>query len=93
MLQQLSGFLCGDALVFLALTTLAHIIVEVAVMSVYRSVIHLQNLIAHPVEKIAVVGHHKQCHVRLGEVILKPFHHLHVEVVGRLVKEKHVRVV
>ena len=36
---------------------------------------------------------HKKGHIRLGEVVLEPLHHLHVEVVGRLVQKQHVRVV
>ena len=62
-------------------------------MGINRAVIHLEDLVAHAVEEITVVSDHKQRHIRLREVVLKPLHHLHVEVVGRLVEKQHVGVV
>ena len=93
MLKHLTCLLRCNALIFLAFATLPNIIVEVAVVGVNGAVIHLENLVAHTVEKISVVSDHKQRHVRLREVVFKPLHHLHVEVVGRLVEEKHVGVI
>ena len=93
MLKHLSCLFRRYALVFLAFATFPHVIIEVAVVGVNGAVIHLENLVAYAVEEISVVSDHKQRHIRLSKVIFKPLHHLHVEVVGRLVEEKHVGVI
>ena len=35
---------------------------------------------------------HQQRHARLGEKLLQPFHHLHIQVVGGLVKNQEIRL-
>ena len=62
-------------------------------MSIHRSLIKLEDLIAHPVEEVTVVSYHEESLCRLSEIFLEPFDHAHVEVVGRLIEEEYVRII
>ena len=91
--QQLAVTFCSGTLHFLTFTALPDIIVEIAVMGIHHALIEFKNLITHTVKEVAIVGHHEQCHARLSEEFLQPLHHLHVEVVGRLVEDEEIRLV
>ena len=52
----------------------------------------LENVVADAVEEGTVVGDHQQGDVGGGEVVLQPFGHLDVEVVGGLVEDEQVGV-
>ena len=91
-LQQLAVALRRGAFHFFALAAFLHIIVEIAVVGVHHALIEFKNLIAHSIKEITVVRDHQQGHAGLGEKLLQPFHHLHIQVVGRLVKDQEIRL-
>ena len=45
------------------------------------------------VEEIAVVGHHQQRQRGAGQIALKPYDHLKIEMVGRLIKNQEIGLV
>ena len=51
----------------------------------FRDVVH------HPLQKIAVVGHHHQPALEAAEPVLQPGGHLRVQMVGGLVQNQHIR--
>jgi hypothetical protein len=52
--------------------------------------VELEHLGRHPVEHVAVVGHHDEAPAEGGEVLLEPADGVEVEVVGRLVEDEEV---
>ena len=62
-------------------------------MSVHCSLVKLENLITDSIEEITVVCDHEESLCRLCEIFLEPFNHAHIEVVGRLIEEKDIRVI
>ena len=53
-------------------------------------VVEFENDVADTVEEVAVVRHHEQRLVAALQIALKPFYHLEVEVVCRLVEDEQV---
>ena len=51
----------------------------------------LRDVVHHPLQKIAVMGHHHQPALEPAEPVLQPRGHLRVQVVGRLVQHQHIR--
>ena len=66
------------------------VIVVIAVVGEKLLPVDLDDAVADLVEEIAVVGDHQQGDALAAEVILEPFDHLDVEVVGGLVEDEHV---
>ena len=52
--------------------------------------INFQNIIANLIEEITVVGYHKKGDTCTGKIAFKPFYHLQIKMVGRLIKEEEV---
>ena len=67
-------------------------IAVVALVAVHALVINLNNLVAHIVKEITVMGHHQQAAAHARQILLEPLHHLKVKVVGRLVKDHQLRL-
>ena len=53
-------------------------------------VVEFEDDVADTVEEVAVVRHHEQRLVAALQIALKPFYHLEVEVVCRLVEDEQV---
>ena len=51
----------------------------------------LGDPVAHPLQKVSVVGDHNEAPGELPQPVLQPGHHLAVQVVGGLVQDEHVR--
>ena len=75
-----------------AFLTILHVILEVAAIRINRLVVKFEDDVAHAVEEITVVRHHKQRLVAAREIALQPFYHVKVEVVGGLFEDKEVRL-
>ncbi len=52
----------------------------------------LDDLIAHPVKEVPVVCHHEQGDIGPLEIAFQPLDHVDVQVVGRFVKDEHLRL-
>ena len=59
-------------------------------MAVQLAVCEFQNHIGDPVEKIAVMGHHKDCAAELFQIIFEPFHSGAVNMVRRFVQNQNI---
>ena len=68
------------------------IILIITLVCVQGAAVQLQDGVAHPVQEVAVVGHHKQRPAALGEVILQIFDSVEVQVVGGLVQYHEIGV-
>ena len=51
----------------------------------FRDVVH------HPLQKVAVMGHHHQPALEPAEPVLQPGSHLRVQMVGGLIQNQHIR--
>ena len=69
---------------------LFQVIGVVARIVVDPAVFHFEDVTAHAVEEIPVVGHHQQPCTACREVLFEPLGHVGVEVVGRLVEDQQV---
>ena len=50
----------------------------------------LRDVVHHPLQKIAVMGHHHQSALETAEPVLQPGSHLRVQMVGGLVQNQHI---
>ena len=91
--QQVACSLHLDVLRFNTLGTFLQVVIVVAAIGEDAVLVHLQDAVADVVQEIAVVGHHQQGHTAALQVVLQPLDHVDVEVVGRLVENKHLRLV
>src|SRR5699024_8060308 len=57
------------------------------------ALIELKDMITNPIQKIAIVSNHQQCHFRLDQVFLQPFNHLNIQMVGGLIKNEQIGLV
>jgi hypothetical protein len=62
-------------------------------VDVARPTVELEHPGRHPVEDVAVVGHHDEPAPEAGQVLLEPRDGVEVEVVGRLVEDEEVALV
>ena len=51
----------------------------------------LRDVVHHPLQKVAVMGHHHQPALKPAEPVLQPHGHLRVQMVGGLVQNQHIR--
>ena len=63
-------------------------IVVFTFIDIYLGTINLDDFVADPVKKIAVMSHHQQGYFRAGQIPLQPLDCRDVEVVGRLVENQ-----
>ncbi len=49
---------------------------------------HFEDVVAHPVEEITVVGDHKQCKLRPAKIGLQPFNHINIQMVSWLIEDQ-----
>ena len=63
----------------------------IAKISVDGLVIQFKNVVAHTVQEIPVVCNHQQRKCATREIFLKPFNHLQIQMVGRLVQNQEIR--
>ena len=84
----------------LALTGLRHfraLLPQLQVLGVVGLVVvqlppgELRDVVHHPLQEVAVVGHHDEAALEPAEPVLQPRHHLAVQVVGGLVQDQYVR--
>jgi hypothetical protein len=58
-----------------------------------RLSIQLNDMVAHTIKEIAVVCHHQQRHFAASQVIFQPFHHIEIEMIGRLIQNKQFGII
>ena len=51
----------------------------------------LRDVVHHPLQKVAVMGHHHQPALEPAEPVLQPGSHLRVQMVGGLIQNQHIR--
>ena len=51
----------------------------------------LRDVVHHPLQKIAVMGHHHQSALETAKPVLQPGSHLRVQMVGGFVQHQHIR--
>jgi hypothetical protein len=51
----------------------------------------LRDVVHHPLQKIAVMGHHHQSALETAEPVLQPRGHFRVQMVGGFVQHQHIR--
>ena len=87
---EAAGLLDFGTLVCLALGFLLEVVFEAATVVVEVGVGQLVDVVAHMVEEVAVVGYHKDGQPLSGKIVLEPFNHVDVQMVGGLVEDKQV---
>ena len=90
---QAAGFLVLYALIVLTLGLLLHVVVVGAAIAVETAVVEFEDVVAHAVEEVAVVGDHKDCQPLTRKELFEPLNHVDVEVVGGLIEDEEVGVV
>ena len=74
------------------LLTFLQVIAIIAFIGIDLLSINLQDLATHPIQEIAIMRHHQDTDRRTAQVILQPFRHLQIQVVGRLIQDDQLRV-
>ena len=64
----------------------------VRIVAIHLSTADLQDPVRHPVQEISVVGHHDDRAAVRPQILLQPGDHAAVQVVGRLIQQKNVKV-
>ena len=92
-LEQLFFFGLEDFLTALpTLHALADIVAVIAAIIFRAGGGHFKNAVRHMVKKIAVVRNDQHCARPFAQVALQPFHSRNIKMVGRFIKQKHVRL-
>ena len=58
----------------------------------YFSSSKLEYMGTYPLEKISIMRHHKQGDTLVFEVSFKPFYHIQIQMISRLIENKHLRI-
>ena len=82
----LSPHFCVDAFL-----TFFEVIAIIPFILIKLPIVYFDNLRADTVEEITVVRHHEQAEIGTAEIFFKPFGHIQIKVVGRLIKNQQVR--
>ena len=90
LLQQLACLFLGHLLVFRQQRFLFQIIRIVALKRTQLPPIQFDDLIAHTIQEIAVVGHRQKGTIGLQQISLKPFDHFHIQVIGRFIQHQDI---
>ena len=78
--------------VFDAFLPLLQIVLIVAFINIYGSVIHLHHGVSHGIQKITVMGHHQKRASGVRQIVLQKLDAVDVQMVGRLVHHEEVRL-
>ena len=90
--EQFTVFLQLDVFVFGAGGFFLQKIRIIAAVFVHLTLIQFHDLVANPFQKVAVVGHHQDGKVGLGQVFFQPLNHVEVQVVGGLIEDQKIGV-
>ena len=74
-----------------AFLTFLQIIAVVTFILINLLIVNFDNLRADTIEEITVVRHHQQAQVGATQVVLQPFGHVQVQMVGRLIENQQIR--
>ncbi|BBI52111.1 hypothetical protein HORIV_45320 [Vreelandella olivaria] len=91
---MLDGFLARGFLLGFLIQTLIFLLQPLRVVTLKRdtlATVKLQNPACHVIQEVAVVGNRHDGTVIVVKETFQPRHRLCVKVVGRLVKQQHIR--
>ena len=60
-------------------------------IAVKTAVVNFQNTISDTIQKIPVMGNHDHYAAESSKILLQPYHHLIIQMVGRLIQDQHIR--
>ena len=72
--------------------TFLEIITVVTFILVDLLIVYFNNLRTNTIKEITVVRHHQQTKIGTTQIIFQPFGHIQVQVIGRLIKDKQIRL-